>query len=147
MKLTITGAEETIEYLQVADKKLSRMEVPMRQATALVTASAKRYAPVDTGLLRGSITPSVSVGATEIKGVVGSNVKYAPFMELGTRPHWPPISALETWARRHGMVAFLVARAIARRGLKARKFLQRAFDENRGRIVQIFKDEVNRIID
>ena len=78
-------------------------------------------------------------------GIVGSNVVYAPFMELGTRPHWPPRSALEVWARRHGTTAFLVCRAIARRGTKARRFLQRAVEENERRIHQLF-ERAGRII-
>lgn len=118
----------------------------MRTATLIVTNAAKVNAPVDTGRLRASITPSVTATTDAIQGVVGSNVVYAPYVELGTRPHWPPVSALETWARSHGTSAFLVARAIARRGTKARKYLERAFTENTGRIVQLFNDAIMRIV-
>ena len=77
--------------------------------------------PVDTGRLRSSIGPRfMDDGLT---GEVGTNVKYAPHVEFGTRPHWPPLSALQPWARRHGFPkgkrgAAIVARVISRRGTR-----------------------------
>ena len=88
----------------------------MRDSTLFVTRDAKINAPVDSGRLRASITPEVRTAGETVEGVVGSNVTYAPYVELGTRPHWPPLAALEVWARRHHTSAFLVARAIAERG-------------------------------
>src|SRR5512139_572694 len=69
----------------------------MRDSVLIVTRGAKQNAPVDTGRLRASITPGVSEMGDNIEGVVGSNVTYAPYMEFGTRPHWPPIGAMEPW--------------------------------------------------
>lgn len=126
----------------------------MRQATLIVEAGAKRYAPVDTGRLRASITSEVRLENNAVLGVVGSNVVYAPYMELGTgtyvgRPrYFPPPAALETWAKRHGFASgYMVARAIYKAGgLKPRRFLQRAFEENKARIVQIIGDGVKGIV-
>lgn len=57
----------------------------IRKATLLVLRDAKINAPVDTGRLRASITPDVRRESdNEIVGVVGSNVVYAAFQELGT---------------------------------------------------------------
>jgi len=119
----------------------------MRDATLLVTRDAKILAPVDTGRLRASITPDVTQRGNDVVGIVGSNVVYAPYMELGTRPHFPPLAALETWARRHGMSAFQVALAIARKGTKARKFLQGAFEKNEGRIIDLLERAIGRIVE
>lgn len=146
MQIEIRGVNETIENLARIDRQLKDTSAAMHQATLLVTGSAKRNAPVDTGLLRASITPEVESRDNETVGVVGSNVTYAPFMELGTIPHWPPLAALETWARRHGTTAYIVARAIARRGLRPRHYLGRALDDNRGRIERIFSEYVKRVI-
>lgn len=118
----------------------------MRRATLLVQTDAKKLAPVDTGRLRASITPDVRVEGRQVIGVVGSNVLYAPYMETGTRPHWPPQAALETWARRHGTTAFVVARAIARKGTKARPYLQPAFEQNKDRIQEMIGETVGGII-
>lgn len=43
---------------------------------------AKRLTPVDTGNLRNSITHQVSPDADEVQ--IGTNVEYAPYVELGT---------------------------------------------------------------
>lgn len=119
----------------------------MRRATLIVQRDAKINAPVDTGRLRASITPEVRTRGKTVRGVVGSNVQYAPFVELGTRPHWPPPGALATWARRHGIEnEFLVRRAIGLRGTKAVKFLERAFTENADRIVRIIGHTVAKIV-
>lgn len=118
----------------------------MRQATLGVTRDARKLAPVDVGRLRSSILPEVRRMNNVITGVVGSNVQYAAAMELGSRPHWPPIKALEVWAKRHGMNPYLVARAIARRGTAPRRYLQGAFEQNKPRIVRLFGDAVSRIV-
>lgn len=106
-----------------------------REATLILQRDAKINSPVDTGRLRASITPEVQSLGEDILGIVGSNVVYAPFMELGTRPHWPPLSALEVWARRHGTTAYIVCRAISKRGNLARHYLQNAFEKNRDWII------------
>ena len=87
-------------------------------------------------------------------GVVGTNVKYAPFMELGTKAHWPPLGVLETWARRHGTTAFVVAMAIAglrlggtgKGGTKPRRYLQRALEKNREAIRRLLDRAVGKIV-
>jgi len=126
----------------------------MRDATLLVVRDARLNAPVDTGRLRASIVPSVTADGNEVRGVVGSNVFYAPYMEFGTGTfgkggrHWPPSGALETWAKKHKIPSgFLVARAIGLRGgLKPRRYLRDAFDANKARIRRMIGDVVARII-
>lgn len=95
-----------------------------RDGTMIVMAEAGRRAPVDRGQLRASILPEVKTTGDQIQGIVYSNAKHAPFMEFGTKPHWPPLHALELWARRHHTTAFVVARAIAKKGIKARRFMR-----------------------
>lgn len=108
----------------------------MRQVTLVVTADAKRFAPVDTGRLRASITPEVRQEGTTTMGIVGTNVVYAAAMELGSRPHMPPVKALEVWARRHGVSALTVALKIKAKGTKPRFYLRNALDKNERLIVE-----------
>lgn len=149
MDLSIFGVRRVMRSLRKASDGLSGHPLAwgMRQATMLVARAARILAPVDTGRLRASITPEVEMWGNEVIGVVGSNVAYAPFMELGTRPHWPPISALEVWARRHGVSAYLVARAIARRGLAPRKYLERALRQSAARVYRLIGHAVTRIVE
>ena len=49
----------------------------------LAEGYAKRKCPVDTGRLRNSITHQVDSGGRSV--YIGTNVEYAPHVELGTR--------------------------------------------------------------
>lgn len=144
----VRGLIETQRKMEqvVRDLHGAPMLDAMRSAVLLVDRDAKKGAPVDTGRLRASITPEVRTQGNDVLGVVGSNVEYAPFVELGTKPHWPPISALEVWARRHGTSAFVVARAVARHGTKPKKYLQNAFIKNAVAIQRKIGDGVAGIV-
>jgi HK97 gp10 family phage protein len=127
----------------------------MRDATLIVQRDAVKNAPVDTGRLRASITSDVRLeGRRDVVGVVGSNVVYAPYMEFGTGVfagggrHFPPPSALGVWARRHGFAnGYVVARAIwMAGGLRPRKYLERAFDDNYEKIVGLVGGAVGKVV-
>ena len=96
-----------------------------------IEARAKEKAPVDTGRLRSSIHTRLA----PLRAVISANAHYAPYVEFGTRPHWPPLSAMQPWARRHGFPggqrgAFLVARAIARHGTRPQPFMAPALHQS-----------------
>ena len=110
------------------------------QAALIVEADAKRRVPVDQGRLRDSITHE----ANSKRGKTGTNVEYAPWVEYGTRPHFPPVAAIADWARRvigdgSRSTAFLIARAISRRGTKAQPYLRPALDTNRRTIRNLYR--------
>lgn len=151
IQLKITGYKETHDKIQqvVRDMHGEPLLNATRQAVLLCVASAKMKAPVDTGRLRADITGEVRAGGLlgkDIQGVIGNQVFYAPYVHEGTRPHFPPLSALEVWATRHGTSARVVALAIARRGTKARPYLTDAIVENEQKIVQIFENAVNQVV-
>lgn len=49
-----------------------------------IEGDAKRLCPVDTGRLRASITHAIDHDPRGLVGVVGTDVDYAPHVELGT---------------------------------------------------------------
>ena len=114
--------------------------------TNLVGYQSPSVGGVDTGALRQSIEPDVQAGVGEITATVGSALDYSQYVEFDTRPHWPPISALEGWARRHGADPFLVALGISRRGTVGKKFLKRAAEENGQNAVDLVARAVELII-
>lgn len=59
-----------------------KLEGGLNKAALIVVADAKRNAPVKTSHLRNSIVHEVD--GTGLKAVVGSNVEYAPYQEVGT---------------------------------------------------------------
>lgn len=151
--IAVKGLIETQRNLEqaAADLHGEPMLKAMREATLLVERDAKRLAPVDRGGLRQSISSEVRVEsvnghADSVTGVVGSNKTYAAAVELGSKPHFPPISAIEAWAERRGLNAFLVARAISRRGTLPRRFLQGAFDKNKPLILRKIGEGVSGIV-
>lgn len=57
----------------------------MRDRTNDVERQAKANAPYRTGRLRASISSTLDVQRGRLVGIVGSDVDYAGFVELGTR--------------------------------------------------------------
>ncbi len=108
-----------------------------------VQNNARQSSAVDTGRLRSSIRINFTDDGTGAD--VGSDVEYASFIEQGTMPHFPPVQALKAWARRvlrDEGAAFLVARAISRRGTNPRPFLQPAWDSERRKYVRCVDREI-----
>ena len=73
-----------INFTSNVNDILSALEKGKRNALTAIGATAETYAkkatPVDTGRLRNSISHTVDGEAAYI----GSNVEYAPYVELGT---------------------------------------------------------------
>jgi len=108
-----------------------------------IEGEAKKRTPVDTGRLRSSIASSLGI-VGNIGAVVSTNVNYAVYVHEGTRPHFPPASSLETWAKRHNTNAMTVAKAIARRGTKAHPFMKEGAEASERDIAIYFEDEVTK---
>lgn len=138
----IRGLEETQRRMEAAAAEMQGppFKMGMARATLRVERAAKLKAPVDTGRLRASITSEVRRSGDTWEGVVGSKVKYAPYQELGTRPHFVPAKYIGKWAERHG----LGYRGVFVSG-RAQPFLQPAFDENKAAIVKDIGDVVGEI--
>lgn len=81
------GADASEVHGLAADLRMSGVKLtPQARAvvhkTAMaIKAEAQRFAPVDTGALRSSI----SVTTKGLSGEVGPTVAYAPYVEFGTR--------------------------------------------------------------
>jgi len=119
------------------DKKLNRMLHPrlyeqatarlMERVASIGERTAKQRAPRDTGALKRSIHSD----ARPMSARIFTNLNYAVPVEYGRgrNKRMPPPNALHGWLRRHGKpvsAAFVVARAIGRRGIKGRFFMKAA---------------------
>ena len=89
---------------------------------------AKKRAPVDTGLLRRSITLTPAhMGASTY--ILADGVNYGSHLEFGTSPHFPPVKPLNLWARRvlgNEQLGYAVAKSISIRGTPAHPFFRPA---------------------
>ena len=130
---------EDTRDLQPMIRKLDQFRVGIRrhferamwESVLTLEAEVKERTPVGvgdspTGHLRASISSDVVARDNLLRGIVGSPAEYALPVEEGTRPHFPPPSALVSCvhfklgvsnAEARG-VAFLVARKISRTGTK-----------------------------
>lgn len=154
--VSVEGLKEFYAKLDQVSRDITGtpMGTAMARATLLVTRSARKNAPVDRGPLRASIVPQVVIRTQEVRGIVGSNIEYAPYQEFGTRPFRPPWGPLYAWALRvtkgnrveAGRLAAGAILAISARGIKAKRYLQRAVTENAQRIYRIIGDAVRTII-
>lgn len=76
MEIEIT-ADNTAEIIALAK---DAVRVALEAVGLQAEGYAKRYAPVDTGRLRNSITHTTD----DDSAYVGTNVEYAPYVEYGT---------------------------------------------------------------
>lgn len=101
--LEIRRVAETRKILDRLSSDLSGqpMHDAVDSASRLVQTDARKFSPVVTGRLRGSIAQTVTRDGATVQGVIGSEVVYAPVVE------------------------------------RRKRYLSRAFEENRSRIVQL----------
>jgi len=79
----IEGLQRTIQNLQRIHPAIKKHMGPALEKCCLIVISdAKPGCPVKTGLLSSSLT--FEVDSELLVGVVGTNVFYAPYVELGT---------------------------------------------------------------
>lgn len=82
----------------IADAIDRALVAALEEVGLVAEGYAKRACPVDTGRLRNSITHIVDEGTRHV--VIGTNVEYAPYVELGTR-HQKPQPFLKPAANDH----------------------------------------------
>jgi hypothetical protein len=66
--------------------------------------------------------------------------KYATYVEHGTKPHTPPVSALQGWADRHGIPVWAVVRKIQREGTEPRYMWRDGFADIDGHVTGDLSD-------
>lgn len=71
---------------QAIDRLMQGREVAydLERRAGRVERAAKRLCPVDTGRLQGSINHALFIDPDGLVARVGSDVHYAPYVELGT---------------------------------------------------------------
>lgn len=144
-------------YLKQAPQiVMEEIATSLQEALSLLEREIKDRMPTGaTGLLRGSVTHQLIAQARgqEIAGKVFSPLSYAAPVELGTKPHFPPIAPLRDWVEKKlGLsksesrsVAFLIARKIAKKGTKPQKSFETGFRDNTEQVNAILGRGLARI--
>jgi len=130
IKVEIKGLEELRKAIKDLDR-LPRVKAEVGASALDIQRAAKRNlktaGSIDTGNAQN--TTIVEFELNGCSAEIGTVAPYGPYIEFGTRPHFPPPDALEAWARHHGFdSAWPICRAIAKRGLRARPYLLPAYD-------------------
>lgn len=107
-----------------------------------------QYKVNNTGAHRASVTHEVRGVGARMEGVVGSPLPTMPFVELDTRPHWPPRRPIIYWAMRKlnlrgselRAAVRGVQRKIARHGTTGAHVFERAFESTRDRVAQLWDE-------
>jgi len=161
MKVTISiqGENEVLKELNnITEKNIQKLNNDIKNAAIYCMGEAKRnvsrpypQGAVDTGQLRNSITMEDNISGNETVYRVGTNVTYAPYIEFGTRPHFPPIQALMEWVHRHTRaakgktplfennergIAYAIALKISKKGTPPKPYLRPAFILAKNKLLQ-----------
>ena len=134
------GLPQLTASLAAAEKGLpAALGGAMQQSLSLVqSAAARELGGYGLQRMAGALSTDVRVGAGTVTGTL--TVAHPGYwVEHGRRPgKQPPIAAIRGWALERGLVPFLVARAIGRRGIRARPFLRPALERNTRGIEALF---------
>ena len=97
----------------------------------------------------GKLAKSIHQLVTEVAATIGPDhkLKYAYYVEKGTKPHMPPVDALKAWAESKGINPWAVAKSIAQKGTKANPFVERTYKGSKDDIKLIWERDVKLIRD
>lgn len=133
------------------------LEAAVTEADLLVYRELSETVPVGAGGaagLKGSLFHEERVSGAQALGIVASPLPHAVAVELGTKPHFPPVEALVDWVKaKFAMssdqaargVAFAIARKIAVRGTQAQRPFGRTFQAVESQVHDIFNRMTGRI--
>ena len=151
--LVIDQDGQVVNALTGFEAELMRdLSTGMHKAVNMTETAVSGFTPVNTGALRGSTTTNVMGTPASITGEVVTDIVYGWPVEEGRRPgKMPPVSAIELWVRRKlgisgteaRQVAYVVARAIGKRGTRGAYMFKQGFEQVRPAIISLFE----RIVD
>lgn len=135
--IEISGLDELVESFRNADSNINRIGRGFLKSLSdygvkQVQIQILNIGAVDTNELIQGIRYELSQTTSGLESVIKPSEKadnYAAAIEYGTKPHFPPISALQGWADRHGVPVWAVATKIAREGTEARPYWQPAYED------------------
>lgn len=158
--MTSIKLDVDVHNLEEVQRKIGAMPInkalrdAMLKSAIFVENLVVRFSPTDTGRFVGSVGHRVEGVGSGVVGIIGSNVQgmgtqqveYTPFVEEDTRPHWPPLDAVRTWAERHGMTAYQVARSIAMKGTTGYHMFKQGAEAGQKKVQDFFEEAIADLV-
>lgn len=119
------------------------VEECLSKSTITAQREIRLQAPVDRNRLRNSILIKRD---GRYAYTVGTNVKYAWWVENGTKPHRAPWKPIDAWAKRRGIPTFPVWYKIMKNGTRANPFFQTGVDDAEPLIQRYFAECESNIV-
>ena len=132
LSASFTGREQLAKNCAMMRRKFPEWLEEANQETANeIFAEARRLIKVNDSYASGELYESmeITVTARGLAIYVASTSHYAPYVEYGTRPHFPPLDAIRRWCALKGIpiaAAFPIAKKISERGTPAQPFMRPA---------------------
>lgn len=159
MKISVdASALEILEqaWARMPDVVRTELLASVTEADLLIEREVKERTPVGVGGgggLKGSIASDEKAYSDRVIGMVGSPLNYVAAVELGTKPHFPPLQPIEDWVRAKldvpevdvEDVAMAIARKIKWHGTEGAHMFEQAFDATASQVQNIFALGVERI--
>lgn len=142
-------SKEAQEAFESAPEAMERnLERFLSRGAHEVAREAMSRAPKAFSALTNSINAS---RVSPLHYRVSPGVNYAPYVEDGTRPHFPNPASLQPWVERvlglrdkaARTTAYLVARAISRRDTRAQPYMRPAAEAKESRVMQLLREGVD----
>lgn len=140
-------------FAQAPEVTRRELLAAMTEATMLLQSDIQGDWPTHTGVSRGSITSDAFSTAVGVIGEVGSAAPVVRFVELGTKPHFPPMEPLIQWVAaklgKTGPEGEAAARGIQRkigyRGSKGKFIFSGAMAKRSATVQLIFDRAAGRV--
>ena len=165
LDIELAGMEDVIADVDVFPQMVGReLTVAMEASLDFLKGQVKTRTPVNTDKLAGSINHGITSQFPNLVGFVGTPVEYAPVMEYGRKPgtkdadgkydNFPKVDAIRLWVhqvlklsgKEADSVAFLVARSIAKKGIKGRHMFKEGLEVSEPQINQLFNNAIARSV-
>ena len=150
IRIRIDDADAREAFRRAPAVMQSAVDAKLSRGAQEVVREARSLAPKAFSTLTNSIKASQE---GLLRYVVAPGVNYARSVEEGVRPGTlPPVAALVPWVKRvlgasdkeaRGK-AFLIARAIKRRGIRTQKYMAPAAEKMESRLIQLVRQGVDQ---
>ena len=138
MKITIKGSRLKLNKSLIDKKVREALEVALAEGAAIISTDASNRAPVDMGNLTNSITYEVRVSKDGYRGIVFTNVEYAPYVEYGTGLYAENGRGRKTgWYYKNSRGDWIFTR-----GQRPQPFLRPALEDNQAQVLKRIADKM-----